>query len=179
MTSPTSKQCDIRVTDLKTLILDNIKQSPGIRYRELLRLSRLTNGALEYHIKILEKTQKIKVNREYGRRPRYFPLDMRAEETSVLGHIRNRSSREIVLFILGHDLCTFGEILEHMKKAPSTISWHLKRLLESGIISVVHGRELQLYKVSNSQLVSDVLYKYKDSFRDKLASEYYEMFGNL
>ena len=66
MTSPTSNQYAIRANDLKTLILDNIRQSPGIRYRELLRLSRLTNGALEYHIKILEKTQKIKVDREYG-----------------------------------------------------------------------------------------------------------------
>lgn len=172
-------QCDIGIIDLKTLILDHINRSPGIRYRELLRLSGLTNGALEYHIKILEKTQKIKVDRLHGRRPRYFPLDMEAEEARIMGHIRNISSRQIVLFILEHDLCTFGEILEHMNKAPSTISWHLKRLVETEVISIIRGQELQLYKISNIQLVSNVLSKYKDSLSDKVADEYYEMFGQL
>jgi predicted transcriptional regulator len=172
-------QCDIAPIDLKSLILDHIKRSPGIRYRELLRLSGLTNGALEYHIKILEKTQKIKVERLHGRRPKYFPLDMQTEETCIMGQIRNKSSRQIVLFILEHDLCTFGEISEHMKKAPSTISWHLKRLSESGIISIIHGQELQLYRISNVQLVSDVLSKYKNSLSDKIANEYYNMFGEL
>ena len=179
MSTTCPNQCNIGPIDLKTLILDHIKRSPGIRYRELLRLSGLTNGALEYHIKILEKTQAIKVDRLHGRRPKYFPLDMQLEETCIMGQIRNKSSRQIVLFILEHDLCTFGEILEHMKKAPSTISWHLKRLSESGIISIVHGQELQLYRIFNVQLVSDVLSKYKYSFSDKIANEYYNMFGDL
>ena len=179
MSSTHTNQCDIRPINLKTLILDHIKCSPGIRYRELLRLSGLTNGALEYHIKILEKTQKIKVDRLHGRRPKYFPLDMQAEETCIMGQIRNKSSRQIVLYILEHDLCTFGEILEHMKKAPSTISWHLKRLSESEVISIIHGQELQLYRISNIQLVSDVLSKYKNSLSDKIANEYHEMFGDL
>ena len=96
-----------------------------------------------------------------------------------MGHIRNISSRQIVLFILEHDLCTFGEILEHMKKAPSTISWHLKRLVETEVISIIRGQELQLYKISNIHLVSNVLSKYKDSLSDKVADEYYEMFGQL
>lgn len=179
MSNFSTKQFDIRTTDLKTLISDYIKANPGIRYRELLRLSGLTNGALEYHIKILEKTQRVKVDRQYGRRPRYYPLDIDSEESKVLGHIRNVSSRRIIIFILNHDLCTFAEILDHMKKAPSTISWHLKRLLESAVISVVHGQELQLYKVSNRTLVSDILFRYRDSFKDKIAIEYYEMFGHL
>ena len=172
-------QCDIGPVDLKTLILNHIKNSPGIRYRELLRLSGLTNGALEYHIKILEKTQRIKVNRIHGRRPRYFLLGMEAQEACIMGHIRNKSSRGIVLFIFEHDMCTFGEILEHMKKAPSTLSWHLKRLTESEIVSIIHGQEIQLYRISNIQLVSDVLSRYKDNLSDKVANEYYEMFGQL
>ena len=40
--------------DIKALILWYIDKAPGIRYRELLRLSGLTNGAVEYHLKTLE-----------------------------------------------------------------------------------------------------------------------------
>ena len=179
MTNLPTNQYDIGTNDLKTLILNHIRKSPGTRYRELLRLSGLTNGALEYHLKILEKTQQIMVDRQNGRRPRYFPLDMVAGEARIMGHIRNKSSRQIVLFILEHNLCTFGEILEYMKKAPSTISWHLKRLVETDVISIIHGQELQLYKISNTKLVSSVLSKYKDNLSDKVADEYYEMFGQI
>jgi predicted transcriptional regulator len=41
------------LVDAKIVILTQIDKSPGIRYRELLRLTGLGNGALEHHLKIL------------------------------------------------------------------------------------------------------------------------------
>ncbi|MDQ6668334.1 MAG: winged helix-turn-helix domain-containing protein, partial [Thermoproteota archaeon] len=93
--------------------------------------------------------------------------------------VRNNVARQIVYFILVHDLCTFGEIVEHIKKAPSTVSWHLKRISEAGIISISYGQEHQLYSIVNNNLVKDGLYKYEESFRDKIANGYYETFGEL
>ena len=52
-TEPTDSYTDSRHHS-KALILKQIDKSPGIRYRELLRLTGLTNGGLEYHLKILE-----------------------------------------------------------------------------------------------------------------------------
>ncbi len=42
--------------DTKALILEQICKTPGIRHRELLRLAGLSNGTLEYHLRILEGT---------------------------------------------------------------------------------------------------------------------------
>jgi predicted transcriptional regulator len=168
------------ITDIKTLIVKYIDRSPGIRYGELLKLSRLTNGALEYHLRILEKRNKVKVDRHDGRRARFYPIDILAHESHMLGYLRNATTREIVVFVLEHNLCTFREILEHMKKAPSTLSWHIKRLSEEAeIISVTQGTEFRLYQVINREMVTSVLNKYNESFRDKIASQYYEMFGEL
>ncbi len=163
----------------KALILQQIDKSPGIRYRELLRLTGLTNGGLEYHLKILEKLHKVQVDRHDGRRTRYYPLNISADESHILGCVRNNVARQIISFILGHDLCTFGEIVEHIRKAPSTVSWHLKRISEAGIISIGYGREYQLYSIVNNNLVKEVLHKYKESFTDKIADGYYESFGEL
>ena len=165
--------------DIKTLILEQIPKTPGIRYRELLRLTGLANGTLEYHLKILERTHKIKVDRHDGRRARYYPFNISADESHILGYVRNKVARQIVGFILEHDLCTFGEIVDHIEKAPSTASWHLKRLSESGIISISYGQEYQLYSIVNNNLVKDILYKYEESFRDEIANGYYEMFGKI
>lgn len=109
----------------------------------LLRLTSLTNGGLQYHLKILERSHKVKVDRHDGRRTRYYPLDIPTSESHILGCVRNNVARQIVFFILEHDLRMFGEVVEHTKKAQSTVSWHLKRLSEAGIISISYGPEYQ------------------------------------
>jgi DNA-binding transcriptional ArsR family regulator len=165
--------------DAKTIILMHINNNPGIRYKELLRLTGLANGTLEYHLKILERSHKVTVERHPGRRARYYPICIPTDESQILGYLRNNVARQIVIFILEHDFCTFNEVLGHIKKAASTASWHLKRLSEAGIILVTYGQEYHLYRVTNSKLVREVLYKYEESFRDKIANRYYEMFGEV
>jgi predicted transcriptional regulator len=149
-----------RVVDARIVILKQIGETPGIRYRELVRSTGLSNGTLEYHLRILERTHKLKVDISDGKRGRYYPIHILANESNVIGFIRNNVSRQIVTFILEHELCTFGEILEHIKKAPSTLSWHLKRLSKAAVISVTYGKQYQLYQVLNSKFVQEILYKY-------------------
>jgi predicted transcriptional regulator len=165
--------------DTKSKILKCINRVPGIRYRELLRLTGLPNGTLEYHLKILEGIQKVTTFRRSGRRTGYYPIDIPADESHILEHIRNQVARQIVFFILERDLRTFGEVVEHIKKAQSTVSWHLKRLSEAGIISISYGPEYQLYSAVKNNLVKKVLDKYKETFRDKIANSYYEIFEEL
>jgi predicted transcriptional regulator len=165
--------------DTRATILNHITKSPGIKYRELLRSTGLTNGTLESHLKILERSNTVTVERHDGRRARYYPTCIPANETQVLGYIRNNVARQIVIFVLEHDLCTFNEILEHIKKAASTASWHLNRLSDARLISITYGQEYRLYRIANNKLVREVLYKYEEGFRDKVANGYYEMFGEL
>ena len=44
-------------------LLNYININPGIRYRELLRLSGFGNGVLTYHLFMLERKGKIRVHR--------------------------------------------------------------------------------------------------------------------
>ena len=66
-----------------------------------------------------------------------------------------------------------------MGKAASTVSWHLKRLKQEGLISVKYGGEYQLYQIMNGELVYDVISKYKKSFVDVVVSNYTEMVEEL
>jgi len=56
-----------RVVDARIVILKQIGETPGIRYRELVRSTGLSNGTLEYHLRILERTHKVKVDISDGR----------------------------------------------------------------------------------------------------------------
>jgi predicted transcriptional regulator len=109
-----SGACTEEVFDIKGLILKYIDIVPGIRYRELLRLTGLAKGTLEYNLKTLERTHRIKVFRQDGRRVGYYPIDFRSDEYQILEHTKNKVARKIALFILDNALCTFDRILENI-----------------------------------------------------------------
>jgi DNA-binding transcriptional ArsR family regulator len=171
----------MQVTELAStqiLLLKHIEQTPGIRYRELLRLTGLVNGVLTYHLAALERANVIKVNRE-SRMTRYFPVSVSDQESAILKFIRHEPIRQILLFILEHDMCTFNEIVDHTRKAPSTVSSHLKRLREAGVVLIRHGEYHQLYRVAERDLVAEMLSKYTTSFVDKVVDNYSEMLEEL
>jgi predicted transcriptional regulator len=172
---------DDQLSDVHTKLIKYISGQPGIRYRELLRLSCLSNGVLTYHITNLEKSGRIIADRNNSNKiTRYYLNNIPIEETDIIGHIRNNATRQIILFILDHNLCTFNEIIEYTKKAPSTISWHLKRLKNGGIISVIHtGHCQRLYKIRDFESLTNVLSKYKESFADEIISNYTEIMEDL
>jgi predicted transcriptional regulator len=177
------KQEEDQLSEVQNKLIKYINAQPGIRYRELLRLSGLSNGVLTYHIANLEKFGRIIADRSINNKiTRYYPNNIPVEETDVIGHIRNNAARQIILFILEHDSCTSNEIIEYTKKAPSTISWHLKRLKDSGIISVFYNtnRCQRLYKIRDFELITSVLSKYKQSFAaDAIVNNYTEIMEDL
>jgi DNA-binding transcriptional ArsR family regulator len=164
--------------DAKVLLLKHIEQIPGIRYRQLLRLAGFVNGVLTYHLSVLEKANAIKVDRK-SRATRYYPATISDSEIAILKFIRHEPVRQILLFILEHEMCTFNEIVEYTGKAPSTVSTHLKRLKEGKIISVRHGEYHQLYRVVESEWVAEVISKYMPSFIDKVVDSYAETLEEL
>lgn len=163
--------------DTKAILLRHVEENPGIRYREMLRMTGLANGVLTYHLAALEKAGAVKVDRQ-ARMTRYYPVNIPDSESAILKFVRHDPVRQIVLFVLDHDLCTFNEIVGHTEKAPSTVSSHLKRLKEAGIISVRYG-EYQLYRLAEKDLVAEVLSKYRASLADRVVDNYAEMVEEL
>jgi predicted transcriptional regulator len=164
--------------DIRVLLLKCIDQTPGIRYRELLRMTGLVNGVLTYHLAVLEKSSVIRVDRG-SRITRYYPLSVSDKESAILKVVRHEPVRKVVLFILEHRMCTFNEIVDHVERSPSTVSLHLKRLREAGFVSIRLGEKNQLYYLVQEDLVAEVISKYKESFVDRVVDNYTEMLEEL
>lgn len=172
--------CINKFNDPKEMLMMHINNIPGIRYRELLRLTGLSNGVLAYHLNVLEKSSQIRVDRQREKRTtRYYSISIPTQESDILRQLRNNVSRQIIKFILDNDLCTFNELVGHLGKAASTVSWHLKRLKQDGLISVKYGGEYQLYQITNRELLYDVISKYKKNFVDMVVNTYTEMVEEL
>ncbi|MGA7369001.1 MAG: ArsR family transcriptional regulator [Nitrososphaeraceae archaeon] len=167
--------------DPRDKIHDLIAENPGVRYKELTRLAATSNGVLTYHLRVLEKLILIRVERQSNNRvTRYFVDDIPKGDSEIIGYFRNGVTRKIILFLLKKKICTFSEIVDDIEKAPSTVSWHIKRLKEVGILQIIHGEErLYLYRLMDRRIVTQILLKYEQSFADKIVDNYTEMIDKL
>jgi predicted transcriptional regulator len=156
------RQTKFLADEPKTILLEHINNSPGIRYRELQRATGFANGMLAYHLKILENSKRMKVIRYHIRNStRYYPLNTTVKEARLIEYIRRPTARNILLYLLNHDECTFNDIVRHTKKVRSTISWQLSWLRKAMIISVRRG-VYQTYRLRNKDLVALLINKTKN-----------------
>jgi predicted transcriptional regulator len=143
-------------------VLKLILKSPGIRYRQLLRITGLSNGSLSYVLRKLEKSRCIIANRTCNNRATaYYPKSINATELHVIENLRNNIDRRIVQYLLEHEVSTFYDIVNHSKRAPSTISWHLNRLKNRKLITLTSSNSRpKAYKIINKNIVSRILSKH-------------------
>jgi predicted transcriptional regulator len=169
-----------KTNSIQDKIVKCVNEIPGIRYRELLRITGISNGVLSYHLNLLDNSGKIRVNRVNNRVTRYFSYDVSLHETYVIGLLRQETSRKIIMYILEKGTCGFNDIIIHTRKVPSTISWHMARLKDANIVKVRKQYEFNYYEIGMDKLIlQDLLSKYKSSFTEKIVDDYIEMINEF
>ena len=152
-------------------VFEAIKEYPGIHLRELQRKTGMALGTLRYQIRFLEKHGLV-VEKKEGRLVTYYPAKGRevdARDKRYLAILRQELPRLIVLHLMMHPNSTHGEMKGHFNVSPSTLSYHLKRLVEAGIIS---KDEKGRYRVVDEERVAKVLITYRQSFVDAMVDAF-------
>jgi predicted transcriptional regulator len=169
-----------RINSVQEKIIQFVNDFPGVRYRELLRMTGVSNGVLSYHLNLLDNSGKVRVHRVNNRVTRYFSHDVSSVESNIIGLLRQNTTRKIIIYILENGPCGFNDIVNHTKKVPSTVSWHLTRLKDANIINVRKQNELNYYEIKIDKFsLQNLLYKYKISFTDQIVNEYIDMINEF
>ena len=152
-----------------------ISESPGIHFRDAQRRTESSTGNLTYHLDCLVKAGLLTTVRD-GKYLRYYAFTEKStEEKRILEMARRKTDRNILLLLLQNETNTNEELSKILNLSPSTISWHIKKLIETNILSVkAEGRRV-FYSVNNQELVSGILIKYKESYLDKLVDRFVEI----
>lgn len=186
--------CDT-LPELEQKLLLSIDKNPGIRYRELLRLINSSNGVLSYHINRLEKMDLVIVERR-ARMTRFFPRNISNEIMGVMGFLRNQTSYEIIKLLHDKGPISQQEIINYTRKAASTISWHMKKLLDDNVVRIkdkniiydgnndvgiktqTHHKKLNLYDLLNRNIVNGLIYK-TNNYIDSTINNYSDIMDSF
>lgn len=169
-----------RINSIQEKIIQFVNDFPGIRYRELLRITGVSNGVLSYHLNLLDNSGKVRVHRVNNRVTRYFSHDVSNLESNYIGLLRQNTTRKIILYMLESGPCGFNDIVVYTKKVPSTVSWHLSRLKDANIINVHKQNDLNYYDIKIDKFaLQKLLNKYKSSFTGQIVDEYIDMLNEF
>ncbi len=157
-------------------IYEEIVLNPGLHFREMQRRLNIPIGVLEYHLMVLEK-EGIIVSKIDGKYRRYFAnTTMTVNERKIMGVMRDSISRRIVIFLIEHGRARHSDIAEYLKISPSTLSYHISKLMKYDIIlRDVDGRETY-YSVKDRDNLARIIIKYRKSFFDSLVDNFAEWF---
>ena len=148
-----------------------------------------SNGVLSYHISRLEKMELVSVERR-SRMTRLFPRNISNDVTGIIGFLRNQTSFEIIKLLHDSGPVSQQEIIRHTRKAASTISWHMKKLMQDNIVCIkdkgdanyqglgvdiqVQHKKVNLYDLINRNIINGLIYK-TNNYIDRSINNYSEI----
>ena len=160
-------------------IYNTIVKYPGLHERELARKLDMSLSTLDYHLHYLEKRD-ILVFRKDGRYTRYFATrKVSQEDKKIIAILRQKTPRSLVLYLLAHPNAIHKEIAKNVGKSPSTISFHLKKMVGVGIVEAISiGRETT-YHITDEDKVVKPLLTYKETFMDDAVDRFVDTWTSL
>ena len=125
--------------DVRQRVLNAIRKYPGIHLRGLERQLHESGPLVLYHVKHLVAHGYVEV-RDQGGYARHFPTaKARAARISpadvpFVGLLREETALHVALILLDEGPKTNTELVERLKTAKSTVSYHLAKLAEAGLV---------------------------------------------
>ncbi|MFB5637386.1 MAG: winged helix-turn-helix transcriptional regulator [Nitrosarchaeum sp.] len=144
----------------KEKILEFIVSNPSSHLRKIKINLGYSMGTIQYYLKILEKEGKIKsIKTKFYKN--YYHISESDEK--MLSILNLDSPRNIVIFLLQHESATHKEIAKGVELSSSTISWHMKRLVELQIVQTEYSGKYTIYRLKNRNDVLHNLSKCKST----------------
>src|SRR5947209_18484874 len=124
-----------------------------------MRETGMKNGVLSYHVKKLEENGTVKIERKSGR-TRFYPLFVTKEESILIRNLRQETPRRILLALLNDYTLSFSNIVDKVRKSPSTVSTYLSQLIEDKIVETKSIELKKVFYIKNIDMVREIIQKY-------------------
>lgn len=164
-----TKKKDFLELEARRIIYNYVLKNPGFHLRKLSRDLGVPKTTLKYHLDFLIKQDMIIVRTEKRYLRYYVAQTVGNLDKETLGLVRQNIPRKIVLFLFLYPGNSRLVLSNDLGKSPTTISYHLQKLLKKEvIISYSSGRE-KVYKLKDQKEMYKFLISYEESLSKDVA----------
>ena len=135
-----------------------ISQHPGIHLRQICRELGLAMGDVQYHVHRLEKGGRVSSTRR-GLYRFFYPTGLFGEkQRDILSVLTLDTPRELLLHMLVEPGSDQDALVKAVSVSQPTVSWHLKRLIDLGIVRREQAGRTSGYRVAEGSAQEIALY---------------------
>lgn len=146
-------------------ITDAVRRFPGIHLRGLERESGISSSLITYHLKELLAEGLVRDEDVHGY-SRYFPgprsegPHLLREDRILLGALREKVPLELTLHLLERGPQKHKDLAELLGLSKGTVSYHLKKLVELGIVEKTSRGEQKGFALKDPERVRDLINRF-------------------
>jgi predicted transcriptional regulator len=149
-------------------IYQRVAAEPGIHFRALLADLDYAQGTLQYHLRWLADESLIEESDD-GKYTRYYPAaEFDEDDQTVMNALRRKYSRRVLAHLLTDGPLSTSELSDRLDKADSTISWHLSKLADAGLVTKERDGRRVIYEVTDPDRVATLYTVHRGSFTDRV-----------
>jgi len=153
--------------ELRREIYNYILNNPSSYVREISKKMEIPKTTLRHHLITLEKRELITSKEGKGFKRYYVANKLGKREKEILTILKRDIPRNILLYLMHYVVCSQLEISKVLEKNPATVSYHIKKLKELGLIvksdfddegNLKSNKKLKVRK----KIKREILYRLKD-----------------
>ncbi|MFB6077554.1 MAG: winged helix-turn-helix transcriptional regulator [Halarchaeum sp.] len=150
-------------------IYASVRDAPGVHVRELERRHDYAKGTLQYHLRELERAGLVEAHDD-GKFTRYYASEdaFDGADRAVLSALRRQNSRRVLAHLFADGALSTSALADRLDRSPSTVSWHLSRLTDAGVVERERDGRAVLYSLRDPERVERLYTTYRRGLTDRL-----------
>jgi predicted transcriptional regulator len=122
------------MSDTRERLAAHVRAHPGTHFSGLVRALDLAPGQVQYHLRRLDRRDRV-VAEAVGDRTHYYPPGYDGWERRALALLRRETAGDIVGVLLADGTARPGAVADELDVARSTLEWHLDGLVEHDVVA--------------------------------------------
>lgn len=165
---------DYSALDSRNGIIQLIKNNPGIHLRKIKNMLGRSMGTVQYHVSKLEKDGLI-FSKRSGFYKNYYHVD-ESENNDIMSILNLESPRRILSYLAKNEPCSHSDLSKGVGLSTSTVSWHMKKLVDAEIVQLSYDGKFSIYTIKNKSELILILRKFQSSTWNDMVENMTDMF---
>jgi len=160
-------------------IYEFLSANPGVHLRRIGQTLGMSTGMLSYHLGVMERQGLLKSEAARHRRRYYLAQAYRPEQRLVLALLRERVPRTILIELATHGERTFADLLRVTHVTKSTLSYHLAKVVASGVLVRSRRDRESVFSLRDGLAVASLILACATSLPDEAVGRFVTIWPRL
>lgn len=179
MGTPSPKDHPALELEVRRDIYRLIEDKPGLHVRAIQKALDLPYGTTTYHLNYLEKAGLVTPKMDGGFKRYYASHKVSRRDKEILTLLRQKVPRRICTHLLLDPGMTHQELLEEFEISASTLSYHMKKLVEADVVRQEKEGRHSHYHVEERDDVARLLIAYRPTFVDDVVDRFVDAWTDV